>query len=149
VRARIGRAQAAAAPVALPAFAVAVAVAFSGCGGVKASDLFLVTRTGSSPPSKLTLVVNEEGGVTCNGRTAARKISDSQLVLAGGIKEELHDAASEGLYLSPRPGSVYSYMLRDENGAVRFSDNSAHATKPMHELVLLVLQIAQQVCNVS
>jgi hypothetical protein len=129
--------------------ALTLAVPLAGCGGVTAADLFLVTRTGSSPASTVTLVVNEEGGVTCNGRPAARKISDSQLVLAGGLKEDLHDAASENVRLAPRPGSVYSYSLRDENGTVRFSDNSARATKPMHELALLVLQIAQQVCHLA
>jgi hypothetical protein len=125
-----------------------LALLLAGCGGVRAADLFLLTRTGGSPASRLTLVVDEEGGVTCNGRPSG-KISDAQLVLAGGVKEELQGPASENLRLAARPGSVYSYSLRDENGTVGFSDNSAHATKPMHELALLVLQIAQQRCHVS
>jgi hypothetical protein len=127
--------------------AAALAFVLAGCGGVRAADLFLVTRTSSSPASRLTIVVNEEGGVTCNG-AARGKISDSQLLTASGIKEDLQHAASEGVYLAPRPGSVYAYFLRDENGTVRFSDNSPGATKPMHQLALLVLQVAQQLCHV-
>ena len=132
----------------LAAIAAVLAAVLAGCGGVRAADLFLVTRTSTTPASHLTLVVDEEGGVTCNGNPRG-KISDSQLLVAGGIKEELQHAASEGQYLGPRAGSVYSYLLRDENGTVRFSDNSAGTTKPMHELALLVLQIAQQLCHVQ
>jgi hypothetical protein len=54
------------------------------CGGVKAPDLFLVQRSGSVANARLTLLVDEEGGVRCNGRAraGARKLelSDSQLV---------------------------------------------------------------------
>ena len=40
-----------------------------GCGGgIKAPDLFIVQRTGGAPRARLTLLVNEEGGVQCNGR---------------------------------------------------------------------------------
>ncbi len=46
--------------------ALTVAAA-AGCGGIEAPDLFLVQRTGSVPGAGLTLLVNEEGGVQCNG----------------------------------------------------------------------------------
>ena len=42
----------------------------AGCSGVKPADLFLVTRTGAVPGAPLTLLVNEEGGVTCNGHAS-------------------------------------------------------------------------------
>jgi hypothetical protein len=119
----------------------------SGCGGGIASpDLFIVQRTGSGPGARLTLLVNEEGGVRCNnGQTL--KLSDPLLIRARAIQEELHEQASEHLSLSPGTGSVLSYYLRDENGTVRFSDNSPKQPRVFHELALLVLQIAQQVCH--
>lgn len=124
----------------------AVAMA-SGCGGgIAAPDLFIVQRTGSGPGARLTLVVNEEGGVHCNAGPTL-KLSDPLLIRARAIQEELHEQASEHLSLAPGSGSVLSYYLRDENGTVRFSDNSPRQPRVFRELALLVLQIAQQVCR--
>jgi hypothetical protein len=128
------------------AIAVALAAASSGCGGVRAADLFVVTRTGSTSHNQLTLLVNEEGGVHCNGGPTL-KLNDAQLVQARAIQEEVHDAASRRLSLPARPGSVFSYSLRDENGTVRFSDNSAAQPAVLHQLQLFVLQVAQDVCR--
>ncbi len=117
-----------------------------GCGGVQAADLFIVTRTGATPRERLTLLVNEEGGVTCNGVPAGR-LSDAQLLKADGIKEDLHDPASKNLSLAPARGSVLSYTVRDEDGTVRFADNSPGQPAVLRELALLVLMAAQQVCH--
>jgi hypothetical protein len=127
--------------------ALAVAASIAGCGGgIVAPDLFVVTRTGSIPGANLTLLVNEEGGTHCNGGSTL-KLSDPQLVRARAIQEELHEKGPKNLTLPPRPGSVLSYSIRDEDGTVRFSDNSAHQPAVLHELTLLVLQVAQSVCH--
>ncbi len=129
--------------------ALAAVLSIGGCGGgLKAADLFIVTRTSSSPPARLTVLVDEEGNVTCNGGPSHR-ISDPQLVQARAIQEEIAKAASAGLSLAPRPGSVFSYALRDENGTVRFSDNSADQPQVLRELALWVLQVSQQHCHVA
>jgi hypothetical protein len=125
---------------------LATALALGGCGGVQAADLFIVTRSGSTPHAALTLLVNEEGGVHCNG-SKTLKLSDPEIVKARAIQEELQKPASRHLSLPPRPGSVFSYFLRDENGSVRFSDNSAGQPAVLHELQLFVLRTAQQVCG--
>jgi hypothetical protein len=117
-----------------------------GCGGITAPDLFVLTRTGAGPHAKLTLLVNEEGVVHCNGKLAG-KLSDPQIVQARGITEKLEKPAAEHLRLAPRPGSVLHYDLRDANGTVSFADNSVGQPKVLRELVLLVLQSAQQVCR--
>lgn len=122
------------------------AVLAAGCGGVKAADIFLIQRSGSTPHARLTMLVNEEGGVRCN-RGAELKLSDHQLVLAKATQEELHEASSENQDLPPRPGSVFSYDVRDEDGRVRFSDNSAHQPGVLHQLQLFVVQVSQQVCH--
>jgi hypothetical protein len=126
--------------------ALAAATLAGGCGGIKAADLFIVTRTGSTPQARLMLLVNEEGGVHCNGGPTL-KLSDSQLVKARSIQEDLHDAAVGNLSLAPRAGSVLSYSVRDENGTVRFSDNSSGQPAVLRQLALFVLQTAQQVCH--
>jgi hypothetical protein len=120
-------------------------------GGIAASDLFIVQRTGSGPGARLTLLVNEEGGVHCSSEPthpgATLKLSDSQLVQARAIQEELKSSAEGHVSLPARPGSVLSYYVRDENGTVRFSDDSAKQPKVFRELALFVLQVAQQVCH--
>jgi len=125
-----------------------LALSIAGCGGLKAADLFIVSRTGPTPQARLTLLVNEEGGVQCNGGPTL-KLGDAQLVQARAIQEEIHDAASGHLSLPPQPGSVFSYYLRDENGTVRFSDNSKGQPKVLGQLALFVLQTAQQVCHLA
>jgi hypothetical protein len=125
--------------LALPVLAVGALAA--GCGGVTAADLFIVYRSGSGPQARLTLLVNEEGGVSCNGRTAAQKLSDPQ--------EELEKPSSAHLSLPARAGSVLSYYVRDEKGTVRFSDNSAHQPAALHKLQLFVLQSSQEVCHLA
>lgn len=127
--------------------AVGAALALGGCGGVKAADLFIVYRSGSTPQAKLTLLVDEEGGVTCNGRAAASKLQDEQIVKARDIQEELDKPTSSHLALAPRAGSVLSYIVRDESGSARFSDNSAAQPAVFHKLQLFVLQTAQQICD--
>ena len=129
--------------------AAGVAIALCGCGGVKAPDLFIVYRSGSTSQAKLTLLVDEEGGVTCNGRAAASKLEDAKIVKAREIQEELEKPSSSHLSLAPRAGSVLSYYVRDESGSVRFSDNSAAQPAVFRKLQLFVLQTAQQICGLS
>lgn len=128
--------------------ALLASVLVFGCGGVKAPDLFIVERTGAGPGAALTIVVNEEGGVRCN-RGRALKFSDSALIDARAIQEEISEYASKHTSLAPAPQSVLSYRLRDENGSVSFSDNSANQPKVFRQLALFVLQTAQQICHRS
>jgi hypothetical protein len=126
--------------------AIAVTSLLVACGGVKASDLFLVERSGSGPGAHLTVLVNEEGGVRCNGGPTL-KLSDPQLVEARAIQEDMREPASKRTSLPAGAGSVLSYYLRDENGAVRFSDNSAAQPSVFRKLALFVLDVAQRVCR--
>jgi hypothetical protein len=125
---------------------VAVAAALSGCGGIKAPDLFIVQRTGSVAGAQLTLLVNEEGGVRCNGGRTL-KLSDPALIEARALQEELSSPASKHLSLPAAPRSVFSYRVRDENGTVSFSDNSSGQPAVLRRLALFVLRTAQQVCR--
>jgi hypothetical protein len=132
---------------ALAVAGAALALALAGCSnGVQAADLFLVTREGPAPGQRLVLLVNEEGGVTCNGKYAG-KLDDAQIVESRGIQEDMEKPASENLRLAPAAKSVVRYHVRDANGTVEFSDNSPHQPSVLRKLQLLVLQAAQQVCH--
>jgi hypothetical protein len=113
-----------------------------------APDLFIVQRSGSGAAASLTLLVNEEGGVHCNGAKEP-KLSDAQLVAARAIQEDLHDPASKHLSLPAAPGAVLSYYVRDQDGTVRFSDNSRAQPQVLRRLALFVLQTAQQICHLA
>jgi hypothetical protein len=127
--------------------ALASAALIAGCGGgVIAPDLFIVERTGSVPGAKLTLLINEEGGLHCNGGPEL-KLSEPQIIQARAIQEELKTPASEHTSLPARPGSVFGYHLRDESGSVTFADNATAQPKVFRNLALFVLQVAQQNCH--
>jgi hypothetical protein len=125
---------------------LAAGALLAGCGGIRAPDLFLLQRSGSVPHASLTLLVNEEGGVRCNGGRTL-KLSDPQLIEARTISEQLHGPASSHLSLPAAPGSVLRYRVRDENGTVSFADNSPGAPAVLHHLALFALQVAQRVCH--
>jgi hypothetical protein len=130
----------------LGSIASVLASLLAGCGGIKSPDLFLITRTGSGAHARLTMLVNEEGGIRCNG-SKELKLADLQIVKARQIQEELQEPSSEHLLLAPRPGSVLEYRVRDENGEVRFADNSVGQPKVLRELELFVVEAAQQICH--
>jgi hypothetical protein len=130
--------------IAAVALVLAAGVVLAGCGGVKAPDLFILERTG--PGGRLTLLVNEQGGLRCNGKREPA-LSDPQLIQARAIQEDLRTPAGEHLSLPPRPGSVFAYRLRDESGSVSFADNSPAQPKVFRNLALFVLQVAQQNCH--
>ena len=116
------------------------------CGGIRAPDLFIVQRSGNVAGARLTLLVNEEGGVHCNGGRTL-KLSDPQLIEARSIQEDLREPASKHTSLPAGSQSVLSYYVRDENGTVQFSDDSAHQPPVFRRLAAFVLQTAQTVCR--
>jgi hypothetical protein len=149
VRLRRGRRRVLALGVTFALGLVLAGTLLAGCGGVTAPDLFIVYRSGPTPQARLTLLVNEEGGVTCNGRAAAQKLSDPQIVKAREIQEDLAKPASSHTSLPPRRGSVLRYFVRDESGYVRFSDNSAGQPDVFRKMQLFVLQASQEVCHLA
>ncbi len=122
----------------------------SGCGGVLSPDLFIVYRSGNVPGAKLTLLVNEEGAVQCNPNRAhpvVYHLSDAQIIEARTIQEDLHDPASRNESFPAARGSVLSYYVRDQDGSVRFADNSPSQPAVTRKLAGFVLNVAQGVCR--
>jgi hypothetical protein len=125
---------------------VGAALAAGGCGGVLSPDLFVVYRSGSTPGAKLTLLVNEEGVVHCNGGPP-RHLSDPQIIEARVIQEDLKDPASRREAFPAAKGSVLSYYVRDQDGTVAFADNSPAQPQVTRKLAAFVLSVAQGVCG--
>jgi hypothetical protein len=126
---RAPSATAAVLPAAVIAAAVAAAVVIvivvvvAGCGfAVQSPDDLLLTRTGQGP--KLTLVVNDGGTIRCDGGKS-RPISNTLLISARDLVDNLDKDAKAKLRIAPAPNSVYTYTIRMQDGTISFPDTAA------------------------
>lgn len=108
----------------LPALAAAgaglAATVISGCGfHVSSADLFVLQRSGQGP--RLNLLVNDGGTVRCN-RGSPRPLPDPLLLRARDIAGDLDKDVKGRLHLPPRPGSVYRFTVKLQDGSITFSD---------------------------
>jgi hypothetical protein len=125
--------------------AVAAALAVAGCGvNVELADLFLVTRTGAGP--KLTLLVNSDGSVRCNGGKQ-KMLTSSQLITARDLADNLSTDAQKKLTIAPPPDAVYNYTVKLQQGTISFPDRAATNHKYLGQLEAFVLLTAQQYCT--
>jgi hypothetical protein len=131
----------------------ATVVLLAGCaGGTPSADLFVVTRSGSLPGAKLTLLVSDGGFVRCNGG-AEREISSSQLIDARALLRDLAGKPDEDgplddhVTLAPQRNSILRYSVRAEDGTVAFSDTSKGQPQAFYELAQYTREIAKGVCG--
>jgi hypothetical protein len=132
----------------LAVIAIAVGV-LAGCGlQVQAEDLFLVTRTGQG--QKLTMLVNYDGGITCNGGKP-KQLSDPQLLQARDLTNNLDTDASAKppIRFNATRQSVYSYTVKVQNGTFTFPDTAGATHKELSQLELFVVQAAANPCGVG
>jgi hypothetical protein len=129
------------------ALTAAVSVLAGGCGlNVELADLFLLTRTGQG--SKLTMLVNSGGQITCNG--GKQKMLSSALVIqARNLADGLGDDAQQHLNLPPTPGTVFTYKLKLQQGTIRFSDRDTLHHPLLAQVELFTAQAAQQACGLT
>jgi hypothetical protein len=122
------------------------ALALAGCFDVRSPDLFLLTRTGQG--SRLTLLLNDGGTIRCNGATA-KPVSNTTLIAARDLADNLANDAQDKLTIPPRPGSVYYFRIRLEQGTVAFPDRAASGHKALAQAELFATQAAQRDCGLS
>jgi hypothetical protein len=140
VPSRVGRAGA------LTAVSACAAVALAGCFDVRSADLFLLTRTG--PGATLTLLVNDGGTIRCNG-AKAKPVADTTLIAARDLADNLATDAQDKLTIPKRPGSVYYFRIRLEQGTVSFPDRAASGRKALAQAELFATQAAQRDCGLT
>ncbi len=128
------------------ALGAAVAVLLAGCFDVQSPDLFLLTRTGQGP--KLTLLVNDAGTIRCNGATA-KPISNTSLITARDLADNLATDAQNKLTIPNAPGSVYYYRIRLQQGTISFPDKASATRNVLAQAELYAAQAAQQDCGLS
>ena len=138
------RALAAAAP--LMAVAVVLAVGLAGCFDVQSADLFLLTRTGQG--QTLTMLVNDGGTIRCNGGKA-KPISNTLLITARDLADNLATDAQNKLTIPNAAGSVYYYRIRLQQGTISFPDRASATRKVLAQAELFAAQAAQRECGLS
>jgi hypothetical protein len=128
------------------ALAVATAAWAAGCGSPSA-DLFEVRRSGADRNARLTMVVNDAGEVSCNGRSHA--LPAERLLTARELTRELGDQAELALDLPPGPNAVLSYRVRMEAGTIAFSDTSRPLPRDLVRLTAFTKDVAEDVCGIE
>jgi hypothetical protein len=132
-----------------PPVVLAAALVLGGCGlNVQAADLFLLTRTGQG--SKLTLLVNDSGTISCNG-AKPRSLSDPLLLRARDLATSLTGDAKQNLRIKAGANSVYHYTIKLKDGTVSFPDTATAGGKfpALAQAELFAVQTAQQACGLS
>ena len=126
---------------------MALAGALAGCGlSVQSADLFLLTRTGQGP--KLTLLVSDSGSIRCDGGKS-RPLSDSLLIQARDLSDNLAQDAANKLSLPSRRGTVFAYRVTLQQGTIAFSDRDTKGHIELAQTELFAVQAAQQACGLS
>jgi hypothetical protein len=127
----------------------AIVLVLAGCGlGVQSPDLFLLTRTGQG--SRLTLLVNDGGTISCDGKRP-RRLADALLLRARDLASSLGGDAKARLRIPPPPSSVYRFTLRLQDGTISFPDTATAGGRypGLAQAELFAVQAAQQACGTS
>jgi hypothetical protein len=125
--------------------ALVLATLLAGCG-TASPDLFEVKRSGEDRNANLTMVVNDSGRVTCNGKE--HPLDGDRLLRAREIERELEQPAELGLALPPGAGANLSYRVRLEAGTVEFSDTSRDNPQAFDQLAAFTKDVAERVCGI-
>jgi hypothetical protein len=129
----------------IAALAACSCAALAGCGlNVQSPDLFLLTRT--SHGKTLTMLVNDGGTIACNGGKA-KNLSDTLLIQARDLAQDLDKDAKAGLAIQRAPNSVAMYRVKLMNGTISFPDTAADSRHELAEAELFALQAGQQACG--
>ena len=127
------------------AAALAAIAILAGCG-TASPDLFEVRRSGPDRAANLTLVVNDGGKVTCNGKQ--HTLDAERLLRARELERGLAEQAELGIELPPGPGANLSYRVRLEAGSVGFSDTSRGNPREFLRLAAFTKDVAERVCGI-
>jgi hypothetical protein len=123
-----------------------LAAALAACG-TPSPDLFVVTRTGTVPGAKLTMLVSDTS-VRCNGGPAI-PFTSAQTIAARDILDDL-DKVQSGQVAVPKapPAQIFSYTIRDEAGILRFGD-TAQRPVVLPQTSLFVRRTAIDTCKLK
>lgn len=130
------------------------AAALAGCGGDVVGNLLEIHRDGSIPDARLTLLVKDDGRVSCNG--GPLKLLPGELLLDA---RDFNHAVEGDIRRYPKPmkskayaagpGTVLSYRVRTAKDHFSFSDTSRGVPKPLVTLQGFTRTVAREVCGLQ
>ena len=126
--------------------AVLLVLVLAGCG-TPPPDLFEVTRSGADRNANVTVVVNDGGSVSCNGKSHPLDAPD--LLRARQLLRDLEPQARLHLELPPGPNSQLTYKARMEAGNVSFSDTSRGNPTSFQQLAAFTKDVTENVCGIE
>jgi hypothetical protein len=132
---------------------VTVAV-LGGCGGEVVGNLVEIHRDGAIPDARLTLLVKDDGRVSCNG--GPLKLLPGELLLdardfvhaVNGDIRQYPEPMKSASY-PPGAGAVLTYRVRTAKEHFVFSDTSRGVPKPLLRLQGFTRTIAKAVCGLA
>jgi hypothetical protein len=127
------------------AFVLAAAVV-AGCGS-PSPDLFEVIRRGADRNANVDMVVNDGGGVTCNGTHHPLPAPD--LLRARALVRALEPQAQLNLSLPPGASANLSYRVRLQAGTITFTDTSKAIPQSFQQLAALTKDVSETVCGLQ
>jgi len=125
---------------------LAVALLLAGCGAPTA-DLFVVQRSGEDRNANLTMLVSDDGSVTCNGHK--HTVTGDVLLRARELARRLSEQAELNLELPPGPSPILTYRVRMQAGTIAFADTSRPLPRSFTELTLFTSEISEEVCGID
>ena len=125
---------------------VLAAIVAAGCGSPP-PDLFEVIRSGSDRNANVTVVVNDGGEVTCNGKR--HPLDSDDLLRARAIERALEPKAELGLKLPRGAGTELSYRVRLEAGEVAFSDTSRGNPSVFFQVAAFTKDVTERICKLE
>ena len=123
-----------------------LALMLAGCGA-PAADLFVVKRAGADRNANLTLLVSDDGTVTCN-HGKRTPIPNATLLRARELERDLSEQAELHLVLPPGPNAVLSYRVRMEAGTVGFADTSRPLPEAFAQLTAFTSEVTERECGI-
>jgi hypothetical protein len=126
----------------VPAVAV-LAAAVSGCGG-EAGDLLAVEGSGGARPAHR-IVVTGDGRGRCDG-SELRAIPSERLIEAREVEREIEELADDSATFPEEPGRR-RYVLRTNDGIVRWSEGARGLPPELPEASLLALRLERDLCR--
>jgi hypothetical protein len=94
------------------------------------------------------LLINDSGTIRCNGGKA-RPISDSRLIAARDLADNLAGDASAELTIPAQAGDVEYFRIKLQGGTVAFPDRAAQNHKVLAQAELFASETATQACGLS
>jgi hypothetical protein len=125
---------------------VLAALLLAGCG-TSSPDLFEVKRSGRDRNANVTVVVNDGGTVSCNGKS--HPLDSERLLAARQVLRDLEPQAELQLELPPGRNSELSYRARMEAGTVAFSDTSRGNPRSFLALAAFTSDVTERVCGLE